>query len=41
LSDLCTKGCGGHLFCEMRENGRIAISGEAVLAAVSEVVAEL
>lgn len=32
---------GGHLYCEMRENGRIAISGEAVLVAVSEIVAAL
>lgn len=32
---------GGHLFCEMRENERIAISGEAVLVAVSEIIAEL
>ena len=32
---------GGHLFCEMLGGGRIAISGEAVLVAVSEIVAEL
>ena len=32
---------GGYLRCEMRGNGRIAISGEAVLVAVSEIVAEL
>jgi predicted PhzF superfamily epimerase YddE/YHI9 len=31
---------GGHLYCEMLENGRIAISGEATLVAVSEIVAE-
>ncbi len=29
---------GGHLYCEMLENGRIAISGEATLVAVSEIV---
>ena len=32
---------GGYLRCEMKENGRIAISGEAVLTAVSEIVAQL
>ena len=32
---------GGYLHCEMRGDGRIAISGEAVLVAVSEIVAEL
>jgi predicted PhzF superfamily epimerase YddE/YHI9 len=32
---------GGHLFCEMLENGRIAISGEAAPVAVTEIVAEL
>ena len=32
---------GGCLCCEMKGNGRIAISGEAVLVAVSEIVAEL
>lgn len=32
---------GGHLFCEMRENGRIAISGEAALVAISEIFAKL
>ena len=31
---------GGHLYCEMLDNGRIAISGEATLVAVSEIVAE-
>ena len=30
---------GGHLYCEMLENGRIAISGEAALVAVSEIIA--
>ena len=32
---------GGHLYCEMRENGRIAISGKAALVAISEIIAEL
>ena len=32
---------GGYLHCEMRDGGRIAIRGEAVLVAVSEIVAEL
>ena len=32
---------GGHLYCEMLGNGRIAISGEAVLVARSEIVAGL
>lgn len=32
---------GGHLYCRMLENGRIAISGEAALVAVSDIVAEL
>ena len=32
---------GGYLSCRMLENGRIAISGEAALVAVSEVVAKL
>lgn len=32
---------GGYLHCETKENGRISISGEAVLVAVSEIVAEL
>ncbi|MBE5807063.1 MAG: PhzF family phenazine biosynthesis protein [Clostridiales bacterium] len=31
---------GGHLYCEMLGGGRIAISGEAVLVAVSEIVAK-
>ena len=32
---------GGHLYCELLGNGRIAISGKAALVAVSEIVAEL
>ena len=32
---------GGYLDCTMLENGRIAISGEAALVAVTEIVAEL
>ena len=32
---------GGHLYCEMLENGKIAISGEAVLVARAEIVAGL
>jgi predicted PhzF superfamily epimerase YddE/YHI9 len=32
---------GGYLTCEMKENGRIAISGEAVLVAISDIQAEL
>ena len=32
---------GGYLSCEMLGNGRIAISGEAALVAVSEIVAKL
>lgn len=32
---------GGYLHCELSGNGRIAISGEAVLVAVSEIKAEL
>ena len=32
---------GGRLLCEIKEHGRIAISGEAVLVAVSEILAEL
>ena len=32
---------GGYLSCEMLGNGRIAISGEAVLVAISEIVAVL
>ena len=32
---------GGDLHCEMLGNGRIAISGEAVLIAVSDIVIDL
>ena len=32
---------GRYLYCEMKENGRIAISGKAALVAVSEIVAKL
>ena len=32
---------GGYLDCALLDNGRIAISGEAVLVAVTEIVAEL
>lgn len=32
---------GGHIYCEMLDNGRIAISGEAALVAVSEIAAKL
>ena len=32
---------GGVLRCEMKGNGRISISGRAVLVAVSEIVAKL
>ena len=32
---------GGFLYCDLLGGGRIAISGEAALVAVSEVVAEL
>ena len=32
---------GGYLYCEKLENGRIKISGEAALVAISEIVAEL
>ena len=32
---------GGHLYCELLENGRIAISGEAALVGVGEIVARL
>lgn len=31
---------GGRLYCRLKENGRIAISGEATLVAVSEIVAK-
>ncbi len=32
---------GGYLHCEMQENGRITISGEAALVAISEIAAKL
>jgi hypothetical protein len=32
---------GGYLDCVMLDNGRIAISGEAALVSVTEIVAEL
>ena len=32
---------GGYLYCELKENGRIAISGKAALVAISEIVATL
>ena len=32
---------GGHLYCEMKGDGRIAISGKAALVAISEILAEL
>ena len=32
---------GGTLLCRMKENGRIAISGEAALVAIAEIVAEM
>ena len=32
---------GGYLRCEMKDKGRIAISGEAALVAISEIMAEL
>lgn len=32
---------GGYLYCELRGNGRINISGKAALVAVSDIVAEL
>ena len=32
---------GGHLYCELQENSRIRISGEAALVAVAEILAEL
>jgi len=31
---------GGHLYCRLRADGRISISGEAVLVAVSDIVAK-
>ncbi len=32
---------GGYLYCEMKDNGRISISGKAALVAVSDIMAEL
>lgn len=32
---------GGHLYCDLLGNGRVAISGEAALVAISEIAAEL
>ena len=32
---------GGYLYCELKGNGRISISGKAALVAISEIVAEL
>ncbi len=32
---------GGYLYCEMKEPGRISISGKAALVAISDIVAEL
>lgn len=32
---------GGYLYCEMLENGRISISGKAVMVAISDIVARL
>ena len=32
---------GGYLYCELKENGRIAISGKATLVAISEIIATL
>ena len=32
---------GGHLYCEMLGNGKISISGEAVLVAISEIAVDL
>ena len=32
---------GGYLHCELSGNGRISISGEAVLVAISDIIAEL
>ena len=32
---------GGYLYCELKGNGRIAISGKAALVAVSEIMADL
>ena len=32
---------GGYLYCEMREDGRINISGKAALVGIADIVAEL
>ena len=32
---------GGHLYCNLLDNGRISISGAAALVAISEIVADL
>lgn len=32
---------GGHLYCEILKNGRLTISGEAVLVAISDIIADL
>ncbi len=32
---------GGYLYCELKENGRIAIRGKAALVAISEIIATL
>ena len=31
---------GGHLYCKLLENGRIKISGEATLVAISDIVVD-
>ena len=31
---------GGHLYCELLENGRIRISGETTLVAISDIVVD-
>ena len=31
---------GGHLYCKLLENGRIIISGEATLVAISDIVVD-
>ena len=31
---------GGHLYCELLENGRIKISGETTLVAISDIVVD-
>ena len=32
---------GGYLYCVLREDGRINISGKAALVAIADIVAEL